>query len=64
MNFFLLTDLRDRRSDESAPHQDPDEVLAVREFPLEEVRRMIAKGDILDMKTAVGMTLMEGRGKG
>jgi hypothetical protein len=39
-------------------------VLAVREFPLEEVRRMIAKGDILDMKTAVGMTLMEGRGKG
>ena len=32
MNFFLLTDLRDRRPDEAAAHQDPDEILTVKEF--------------------------------
>ena len=41
MNFFLLTDLRDRRSNEAAPHQDPDELLKVKEFSVEEVREMV-----------------------
>src|SRR5687767_15705797 len=27
MNFFLLTQLRDRLPTEAAPHQDPDEIL-------------------------------------
>ena len=58
MNFFLLTDLRDRKPDESAPHQDPDELLNVREFSIDDVRRMVRTGEITDMKTAVGMTLI------
>jgi ADP-ribose pyrophosphatase len=58
MNFFRLTDLRDRRPGEAAPHQDPDEMLNVKEFPLEAVRNMVKRGEIVDMKTAVGVTLL------
>jgi ADP-ribose pyrophosphatase len=57
MHFFRLTDLRDRDEGEAEAHQDPDEVLRVREFPLSEVRAMVRRGDILDMKTALGITL-------
>jgi ADP-ribose pyrophosphatase len=58
MNFFLITELRDRREDEPPAHQDPDELLEVREFPLAEVRRLIHAGEIVDMKTAFGLTLV------
>ena len=58
MHFFRLTALRDRRADEAAPHQDPDEMLDVKEFAVEEVRRMIRDGEIRDMKTAVGLMLI------
>jgi ADP-ribose pyrophosphatase len=58
MNFFLLTDLRDRLAGEPPPHQDPDEILNVKEFSLEEVREMVKMGEICDMKTVVGMGLV------
>ena len=58
MNFFLLTDLRDRRPGEVEPHQDPDEILNVKEFSLEDVRDMVKRGEIVDMKTVVGLTLV------
>jgi ADP-ribose pyrophosphatase len=58
MNFFLLTDLRDRLPHEAAPHQDPDEILNVKEFAVEDVRAMIEAGEISDMKTALGLTLL------
>jgi ADP-ribose pyrophosphatase len=58
MNFFLLTDLRDRLPGEAAPHQDPDEILNVKEFSVQDVREMIKAGQIADMKTAVGMALL------
>jgi len=58
MHFFLLTDLRDRLPGEPLPHQDPDEILNVKEFSLEEVRNMVRIGEIRDMKTVVGMTLL------
>jgi ADP-ribose pyrophosphatase len=58
MTFFLLTELRDRRSGEAAAHQDPDEVLTVKEFPVDEVRAMVRSGQISDMKTAFGITLV------
>ena len=35
MHFFLLTDLRDRLPGEAAPHQDPDEILNVKEFSVQ-----------------------------
>ena len=59
MNFFLLTDLRDRRPDEDAPHQDPDEILNVKDFSISEVREMVKRGEIEDMKTVVGIGLVE-----
>ena len=58
MNFFLLTDLRDPGSGEAQPHQDPDEVLTVKEFSLAEAREMVRIGEIVDMKTALGLTLI------
>ena len=58
MNFFLLTDLRDRRADEPAPDQDPDEILNVKEFSVQDVREMVKSGQIRDMKTVVGMSLI------
>ena len=59
MNFYLLTDLRRRMSGEAAPHQDPDEILNVKEFAVNEVRAMIQAGEISDMKTVVGMALIQ-----
>jgi ADP-ribose pyrophosphatase len=58
MNFFLLTDLRDRLPNEPAPHQDPDEILSVKEFLVRDVRDMVTRGEISDMKTAVGLMLI------
>jgi ADP-ribose pyrophosphatase len=58
MHFFLLTALRERRAEEPAAHQDPDEILNVKEFALDEIRAMVKAGEIADMKTVVGMTLV------
>jgi ADP-ribose pyrophosphatase len=58
MHFFLLTELRNRRSDEPPAVQDPDELLNVKEFSVAEARQMIRKGEIVDMKTALGLTLI------
>jgi ADP-ribose pyrophosphatase len=59
MHFFMLTDLRDRLASEPAPHQDPDEILKVKEFSVKEVREMVSVGEIADMKTVVGITMAE-----
>jgi ADP-ribose pyrophosphatase len=58
MNFFLLTELRNRRPDEPPAAQDPDELLNVKEFSVADARQMIRKGEIVDMKTALGLTLI------
>lgn len=58
MHFFLLTELRDRKPDEPAAVQDPDELLTVKEFRLAEAREMVRSGEIVDMKTALGLTLI------
>lgn len=58
MHFFLLTELRDRRPDEPPPHQDPDELLTVKEFSVTAVRAMIGAGEIADMKTVTGLALL------
>ena len=58
MNFYLLTGLRDRLPGEAAARQDPDEVLEVQEFPVSVVREMLKRGEISDMKTAVGLSLI------
>ena len=58
INFFLLTDLRDRLPGEPEPNQDPDEILNVKEFSVRDVREMVRRGEICDMKTALGIELV------
>jgi ADP-ribose pyrophosphatase len=58
MHFFLLSGLRDRRPDEVPAAQDPDELLNAKEFSVADARQMIRRGEIVDMKTVVGLGLI------
>jgi ADP-ribose pyrophosphatase len=58
MTFFLLTELRERRPHEAPAALDPDELLNVKEFSVAEARQMVRRGEIVDMKTALGLTLI------
>ena len=59
MTFYRCTELAAPSADSTA-RQDEDEVIEPRTFPLDEVRRMIASGEILDMKTVAGVALLAG----
>lgn len=58
MHFYLCEDL-------SAPagevHQDEDEHIEPRTVPLTELRQMVDRREIRDMKTVVGLMLLESR---
>jgi ADP-ribose pyrophosphatase len=58
MHFFLLTELRDPAEGDSPAAHDPDELLHVQEFSLADAREMVRKGEIDDMKTVVGLSLV------
>jgi ADP-ribose pyrophosphatase len=58
MNFFKVTGLTTPAAGSPTVHQDEDEDLRVHTFALDEVRRMIRDGDIVDLKTAVGVALL------
>jgi ADP-ribose pyrophosphatase len=55
MLFFRLEDLRQPAAPAA---QDEDEHLEPKVFSLAEVRALVAKGEIQDMKTVVGLTLL------
>ena len=55
MVFFRLTDLTTPAT--PAPPDD-DELLEPRLFAVDDVRRMVTRGEIVDMKTALGLTLI------
>jgi ADP-ribose pyrophosphatase len=59
MIFFKATDLRVPRADEQA-HADEDEDIEPKAFALDELQRMIAIGEIVDLKTAAGIALVAG----
>ena len=58
MVFFKLTDLRQPTT---AAAQDPDEVIEPRVVTLAEAHAMVRRGDIVDMKSVVGLMLAAGR---
>jgi ADP-ribose pyrophosphatase len=58
MNYYRLGDLRERRAGETPAHQDEDEDIRVHVFTLDEARAMVRRGDIVDLKTAWGLTLV------
>jgi ADP-ribose diphosphatase len=57
MIFFRCTDLQPPAPDSTAK-KDEDEDLEPKPFSVEEARRLVAEGEIVDMKTAVGLTLI------
>lgn len=58
MVFFRLTGLRAPGPDDPDARQDPDEQLEIRRFTRDELQALIRHGEILDMKTIVGMSLI------
>ena len=57
MIFFRVSDLRQPPAD--SPHKpDDDEEILAREMTIAEARAMVARGDIIDLKTAYGLTLI------
>jgi len=57
MIFFRVSDLRPPAPD--SPHKpDEDEDIHVQIFTVAEAKAMVARGDIIDMKTAYGLTLV------
>ena len=59
MNFYRATGLRAQRDGEHA-QQDEDEDIEARAFGVDEGRRMIAGGDIVDLKTLAALYWMGG----
>ena len=57
MHYYRLGDLRERRADDPPAHKDEDEDIRVHVFTLDEARAMVRRGDIVDLKTAWGLTL-------
>jgi hypothetical protein len=56
MKFYRLTGLVQLSGTEGVA-RDPDEQLEIRVFPLDAARAMVSSGVIVDLKTAVGLTL-------
>lgn len=57
MIFYKATGLRQPRDDEDA-HADEDEDIEPRPFAIDELRRMIEIGEIVDLKTVAGLSLI------
>ena len=57
MNFYKAIGLRQPRDGETAA-QDEDEDIQQQAFTVEQIRSMIRGGEIVDMKTVAGLTLL------
>jgi len=58
MHFYRATGLRTPGPDDPAAVQDEDEDIEARPFSRDAIRAMIASGEIIDLKTVAGMTLV------
>ena len=59
MNFYRATGLRKPGADDEAAHPDEDEDLEVQAFAPAALRDMIASGEIIDLKTLGGLSLIQ-----
>jgi ADP-ribose pyrophosphatase len=59
MHFFLAADLRAPREDDPA-RPDEDEDIEPRPFSVKSILAMIARGEIVDLKTVAGVSLSTG----
>jgi ADP-ribose pyrophosphatase len=58
MNYYRLDDLRPPNPEDPQAHRDEDEDIRVQVFAVDEARAMVSRGDIIDLKTAWGLTLV------
>jgi ADP-ribose pyrophosphatase len=58
MNFYRASGLREPSADDPPATQDEDEDIEAKPFSVDAVRRMIASGEIIDLKTVAGLTLI------
>jgi len=58
MHVFLATGLREPGPDDEAAHQDEDEDIETRTFSREALWKMVAAGEIVDLKTVAGLALI------
>ena len=58
MHFFKASGLRTPRASDEDAHQDEDEDIEARPFPVATVRTMMAAGEIVDLKTVAGLALL------
>jgi ADP-ribose pyrophosphatase len=58
MNFFKASGLRAPAASDEDAHQDEDEDIEARAFSLDAIRTMMARGDIVDLKTVAGISML------
>lgn len=58
MHFFLAAGLREPRAGDDEAHPDEDEDIETRWVSLDELRAMIRRNDIVDLKTIAGVALV------
>ena len=58
MTFFKATGLRAPGAGDEEAHQDEDEDIEARPFSRDELQRMIASGDVIDLKTIAGLGMI------
>jgi ADP-ribose pyrophosphatase len=58
MHMYRATGLREPHDGDAPAHQDEDEDIEVQTFPLQALRHMISSGEIIDLKTIAGLSLV------
>jgi ADP-ribose pyrophosphatase len=58
MTYYRATALRAPGVDDDAAHQDEDESIEVGAFTADEIRQMVAGGEIADLKTVAALALL------
>lgn len=58
MNYFRATGLRTPAAEDGPAARDEDEDIEARPFSVEAIRAMIGSGEIVDLKTVAGLTLL------
>jgi ADP-ribose pyrophosphatase len=58
MHFFKASGLRTPGASDEDAHQDDDEDIEARPFPVATVRTMMASGEIVDLKTVAGLSFL------
>jgi ADP-ribose pyrophosphatase len=58
MTYYRATGLRPPGPDDPVAHQDEDESIEVRTFSVDEIRAMVASGEIADLKTVAGLQFL------